>query len=72
MVMKEQLRHEVVESLGGGGYGQVFRCVEHNVNSREVRGEVAVKVAKSSQPYKICALEEIDILDVVSQVYVPC
>lgn len=51
-------RYEVLELLGEGSFGEVFRCLDHK------RGkETALKIVKSNEKYTKQARTEIKILN---------
>ncbi|XP_034165940.1 dual specificity tyrosine-phosphorylation-regulated kinase 4-like [Pangasianodon hypophthalmus] len=47
-------RYEVLEMLGEGSYGQVFKCLDHKTNEM-----VAIKIIQDMRTYR----EEVEILD---------
>lgn len=54
-------RYEVIELLGEGSFGQVFKCIDYKLN----RQPVAVKVVKNNEKYLSQAKVEIKILNLI-------
>ncbi|CDW81753.1 dual specificity tyrosine-phosphorylation-regulated kinase 4 [Stylonychia lemnae] len=51
-------RYEIVERLGRGSFGQVFKCYDH-----KLKEEVALKIIRNKQKFHKQALVELKILD---------
>lgn len=51
-------RFEIIEKLGKGSFGQVFRCFDH-----KDKEEVAIKVIRNQKKFHRQAMVELKILD---------